>query len=218
MSTYPNNPKQIFVAFAVALIFIAECVAAGDSNYQQLSLQEGISIEVPRHWLVHSDLEKKNFAAAGEASMGAAGIKKDTTEKSTSVLAVSALPMPTGAKIRITVVRPLRFTGADLRAATAKDLKETHAELRTEMSKSLTATGGQLLALDIPRIETLDSQSAFLIKYRRTEGGSPTPWVVARYRIPVGDKLVEFTTSYRESDAIIFQPILENVKRSLKLK
>lgn len=200
-----------------ATMFTNQLAIADDSNYQRLYLKEGISIEVPRHWLVHSDMEKKNFGAASEAGIKGAGINYDTAEGTASLLAVSALPMPTGAKIRITVVRPLRFSGADLRAATTKDLKEIQAELAAEMSQAMKAIGGpQLLDLKVPQVVTIGGQSAFFIEYRRTDLHTPSPWTVRRYRIPVGDKLIEFTTSYREADAPIFKPILEHVKLSLK--
>jgi hypothetical protein len=211
-----TNLRTLIFITAFATMFTTQLATADESNYQRLSLKEGISIEVPRHWLVHSDAEKKNFAAAGEASTRGAGNNYDTEEDSSRLLAVSALPMPSSAKIRITVVRPLRFTGADLMAATAKDLKESQAELATEMSQAMKATGGQLLDLKVPRVETIGGQSALLIEYRRTDLRTPSPWTVRRYRIPVGDKLIEFTTSYRESDAPIFKPILDHTKHSLR--
>jgi len=211
-----TNSRTLIFIMTFAAMFTTQLVIADDSNYQRLSLKEGISVEVPRHWLVHSDAEKKNFAAASEAGTRGTGNNYDTAEDSSRLLAVSALPMPTGAKIRITVVRPLRFSGADLRAATAKDLKESQAELATEMSQAMKATGGKLLDLKVPRVETISGQSALLIEYRRTDLRTSSPWTVRRYRIPVGDKLIEFTTSYRESDALIFKPILDHTKQSLR--
>jgi hypothetical protein len=211
-----SNTRGNFRIFSTALFFIAVSAAAADSSYQRLSLNEGVSIEIPRHWLVHTVVERKNFAAAGEAISQAAGIEQDTKEFSINLLAVSALPTPTGAKIRISVVRPLLFNGADLRAATAKDLQVIRSELSADMSKSMAAAGFKFLSLKTPVVETINAQSALLIEYRRTDPRTSSTWTVMRYRIPIKNKLIEFSTSYRESDATIFKPILEHVKSSLK--
>lgn len=208
--------RAFFFIVAFSTMFAADFGIAGDSNYQRLFLKEGISIEVPRHWFVHSNAEKKNFAAAGEAALNSAGNDYDTVENSSRLLAVSSMPIPTGAKIRITVVRPLRFTTSDLRNATAKDIKESQTELATELSQSMKAIGGKLLDLKMPRIETVNGQTALLIEYRRTDLRTPSPWTVRRYRIPVGDKLIDFTISFRESDAIIYKPILDHTMQSLR--
>lgn len=216
MSANLTNPKAHFLAFVAILVFMAKAAIAGDANYQRLTLQEGISIEVPSHWLVHSDAEKKNFAAAGEGSSRAAGIDYDTTENKSRLLAVSALPTPSGAKIRVNVIRPLTFSGADLRAATAQDMKDIKTDFSSEMAKSMTAMGAKLLSVETPRIESINDSTAILFEYRRSDLRGSSPWTVRLYRIPVRDKLIELMMSFRESDAAIFKPIIEHTRRSLR--
>lgn len=210
------DPK-IFVIFLVAVLAAtANPAIAGDTRYQRLSLKEGISVEVPSHWLVHADSEKKNFAAAGEGAARTAGIDYDTNQDKSRLLAISALPAPSGAKIRVNLIRPLPFSGAELRSASAQDLKDAEPEFRAEMTKVMAAMGVKLLAVATPKIEMINGSPAFLFEYQRSDLSGPSPWTVKQYQIPAGDKLIQLTISYRESDAPIWKPILEYVKRSLR--
>lgn len=205
------------VLCSVAILALgANIAAAANSSYQRVSIGEGISIEIPKHWVVHSIAEKKNFAAAAEASTRGVGIDNETAGNKNTLLAVSALPTPSGAKIRVSVIRPPEFTSAELAAATAKELKESRADWFSAMSKNVSATGGKVLSLEAPRIEKINGQVALLIDYRRTDPGSPSPWTVKMYQIPVADKMILFTISHRESDAAIFKPVIDHAKQSMR--
>jgi len=208
--------SRFLLALVVILAFMVESASAGDTIYQRLILKEDISIEVPSHWFVHSDAENKNFEAASKASLQTAGIDYDTTENKSRLLAVSALPTPSSAKIRVNVIRPLDFSEADLQSATDQDLKELKTDFSSEMAKSVIAIGGKLLSVTTPRIESFNNTTAILFEYRRSDLRVPSPWTVRIYRIPARDRLIELTISFRESDAVIFKPILEHTKRSLR--
>ncbi|MBL0010761.1 MAG: hypothetical protein IPP22_06720 [Nitrosomonas sp.] len=80
----------------------------------------------------------------------------------------------------------------------------------------MTSMGAKLFAVATPKIEMINGNPALLLEYRRSDLLGPSPWTVKQYKIPAGDKLIEFTVSYRESDASIWKPILEYVKQSLR--
>ncbi len=84
------------------------------------------------------------------------------------------------------------------------------------MEKGMASMGAKLLAVSEPRIEMINDSPSLLLEYRRSDPHSPSPWTIKQYRIPVGNKLIEMTVSYRESDATIWKPILEYVKQSLR--
>ncbi len=216
MTTSLTNPRAFFLVFVIIIVFVAESAIAGGTNYQRLTLKEGISIEVPSHWLVHLDAEKKNFAAAGEGSLRAAGIDYEPTGSKSRMLAVSSLPTPSGAKIRVNVIRPPSFSETELRSATSQDFIDLKADFSSEMAKGMTAMGAKLLSVETPRIELISNSTAILFEYRRSDLRGPSPWTVRLYRIPARDKLIELTISFRESDAAIFKPIIEHTKQSLR--
>lgn len=208
---------KIFVFILVAVLTAsANSAFAGDTRYQRFSLNEGISVEAPSHWLVHADSEKKNFAAASEGAARTAGIDYDTNQDKSRLIAISALPTPSGAKIRVNLIRPVPFSSADLRSASAQDLKDVETEFSAVMAKSMASMGAKLLAVATPRIEMINGGPSLLLEYKRSDLRGPSPWTVKQYKIPAGDKLIELTISYRESDATIWKPILEYVKQSLR--
>lgn len=210
------DPRIFVIVLVAVLASTANPANAGGTQYQRFSLRENISVEVPSHWLVHTDSEKRNFAAAGEGAARTAGIDYDSIQDKSRLLAISSLPTPSGAKVRINLITPLPFSSTELRSASAQDLKNVKAEFGAVMAKGLAAMGARLLAVATPRIEMINDSPALLLEYRRSDLNGPSPWTVKQYKIPTGDKLIELTVSHRESDAFIWAPILEHVKRSLR--
>ena len=80
-----------------------------------------------------------------------------------------------------------------------------------------TAGGPRVLQMQPVQLETIAGRRALSISYRRTSATGSSPWQVVQYKIPLPDRLIELTLSYRESDAVVWRPILEKVKRSMQL-
>ena len=108
------------------------------------------------------------------------------------------------------------MTSANLVSLTAQDLIELQVDLTAGMAKSLSATGGKLLSLGKPRVENINGKPALCFDLRRADSRGPTPWIVRQCEIPVGDKSIQLSTSYRESEAVIYKIILDYVKQSLR--
>ena len=146
-----SNTQSLLIVLSSVLIFMVEFAHSEDLQYRKLSLKEGIKIEVPKHWYQHSETEKLNFAASSEAAHKVAGLEYEGGDEKIRVLAVSSLPRPSAAKIRINVLRPVGMTSANLVSLTAQDLIELQVDLTAGMAKSLSATGGKLLSLKATR-------------------------------------------------------------------
>jgi len=132
------------------------------------------------------------------------------------LLAVSALPTPVGAKIRVNVTFPPEFTQYDLSITSDSELRQLQPELYAMFNKIPVSSGIKFLEMKIPRIERINKKLAFVIVYTRTGAYGSSPWQVAQYRIPVSNRVIQFTLSYRLSDAIVWKSILEKVKSSIK--
>ena len=133
-----------------------------------------------------------------------------------SLLAMNATPNPTGAMIRVSVTSPLDYTQSDLAAATPADLQEVGTEM-LKMFRQLEASGGpKIIEMQPVRIERLNNYRVLVMPYIRAGVNGPSPWQVTQYKIPVSNRLIEITLSHRQSDAIVWRPILERVKRSIK--
>ena len=150
--------------------------------------------------------------------MDNAGIEGPDGRKET-LLAVNAAPYPTGAMIRVSVTSPSYVTKADLdvfSVATADDYNEIRLEF-LKIFKQLEHSGGpKIIEMQKVRIGKLNNYQMMVISYTRAGMFGPSPWEVIQYKIPVSNRLIEITLSHRKTDAIVWKPILERVKRSVR--
>jgi hypothetical protein len=206
--------KHMISCLLIASLFSVP-VAAEDTKFRRVLLDYDISIEIPSHWKVISEETRKNLGVFGEAIRKNANIEGPGGNKIT-LLAVNATPDPTGAMVRVSVTSRPDYTQADLITVTPDDLKSVEVELQNS-SKKLEASGGpKIIEIQPVRIDKLNGYQALVMSYIRSGINEPSPWQVTQYKSPVSDRLVEITLSYRQSDGILWRPILEHVKRSLK--
>lgn len=207
------NIQYTFLAALFTIKLLTNPVSAQEAPFRSVQLSYGISLDVPSHWTFLSLENRKNIGAAGQAMTDNSGI--DVTTSKESLLAINATPNPTGAMIRVSVTSPLEYTQSDLAAASNTDLNETSDEM-LKMFRKLEASGGPTIVDMQPlRIELLNKYRVLVISYIRLGVNEPSPWQVTQYKIPVSDHLIEITLSHRQSDAIVWRPILERVKRSI---
>ena len=138
MDIMKNHPERIplkerskMKAFAICRMWLYQLLitalmigtaSAQDTAFRRVRLPYGISLEIPSHWEVLPQVAKQNLAAASEAISKNAGGTEDSGKRE-MLLAVSANPNPSGAKIRVSVATPPEYTQADLAAVTAAELR-----------------------------------------------------------------------------------------------
>ena len=204
-----------FTLIALGLVAQSLPIHARDDAYRLVQLEHGISIEIPAHWTVLQDDTRKNLAASSQAMLENAGIDEGVTGQKKGLLAANATPSPTGAMIRVSVTTPPDFTQSDLAKATTSELKEVEQEL-INLFRRMEASGGPSIVKMLPvKIEPFNNQRAMVIRYIRKSPNGPSHWQVTQYKIPTKNRLVELTLSSRQSDAVVWNPILERVKRSI---
>lgn len=206
--------KYFFRAFAIFPL-LGNSAFAEDTSFRRVQLAYGISLDVPPHWAVLSQDNRRNFSAAGQAVIDNAGIEGPSGRKE-PLLAVNSTPNPTGAIIRVSVTSPPDYTQDDLTAATPGDLKEFGAGILSVFRKLEASGGPKIIEMQPVRIEKFNNYRVLVIPYVRAGVNGPSPWQVTQYRIPVSSRLIEITLSHRQSDAIVWRPILERVKRSVQ--
>ena len=205
--------KRLFCLVIASALFGHSAFAQGTS-FRRIQLAYGISLEIPSHWKTFSQDTRKNIGAAGEAITSDAGIEGPSGQKE-SLLAVNAVPDPTGATIRVSVTSPPDYTQADLAAATPVDLKEVGTEMKKMFGKLEASDGPKIIEMQPVRIEKLNNYHGLVMPYVRAGINGRSTWQVTQYKIPVSNRLIEITLSHRQSDALVWRPILERVKRSV---
>jgi hypothetical protein len=208
--------KIIFLITGVLFLSLTS-VSAQDTEFRRVELPYGILLDIPSHWVVLSQDTRKNIRAAGEVMIENTGIDVSDYKKET-LLAVNSIPEPTGAMIRVSISFSSDITQTDLMGASSADLKEVGDEM-LQMFRNLEASGGpKLIEMQEVRIEKIDNNLTLVIPYIRESKIEKSSWQVTLYKIPLSNQIIELTLSHRQSDALLWKPILEKVKRSLKLK
>ncbi|PZR90886.1 MAG: hypothetical protein DI537_17575 [Stutzerimonas stutzeri] len=202
-----------FCIFAAAnLVLGVAARAESQSQFSRVEVRGLLSIEVPRHWDAKDADTRANLSASAEALSGIAS--------HVSSLAISSLPRPTAAIIRVSRTASDGLTQSGLRAAaanTAQFLRDAEAEMSesfAQMDANIKKLGGALLQKPAVSLDTIDGRTAMVISYRRVDANGTT-FFVRQFHVPLTAEKALITISNREHDAILYKPILERVLRSI---
>ncbi len=207
---------QKYLLYSVAIfVLFSNSAFAKDTTFRRVQLAYGISLDAPSHWTLLSQDSRKNFRAASQAMNENAGVEVSGGRKE-SLLAMNATPNPTGAMIRVSVTSPPDYTQNYLASVTPENLKEMTVET-LNIFRKLEASGGlKVIEMQPIRIEKVKNYRVLVIPYVRVGTNGASPWQVTQYKIPTSNRLIEITLSHRQSDDIVWRPILEKVKRSVQ--
>jgi len=189
-------------------------VSAQEVSFKRVQLDYNICLDIPSNWKVLSQIERQNITVRGKEQLKKAEIEGPSGK--VKLLAVNAIPDPTGAMISVSVCSPPEYTQDELAAATPADLKEFGLEFHNAFKKLEKSGGPKITEMQPVRIEMLNKYRVLVVPYVRVGVNEPVTWQVTQYRIPVSDRLIEIILSHRQSDANVWQPILERVKSSLQ--
>jgi hypothetical protein len=199
----------------VSSIQPAQARQAPPDSYTRIDFPRRLSIEVPSDWKVSSPADRSTPAAAGSAMTASAGGPKGATGQKETLLTANS-PDPVGAAVRLSVTVFPAGHRDDIASATPSDLKAMTDELLKQYRKLEASGGPQVIEMQPARLETIGGRRALVVSYRRASRAGPSPWQVVQYKIPLPDRLIELTLSHQESDAAVWRPVLEKVRRSLQ--
>lgn len=206
------------LALLGALSFSA--YAENTSSYSKVVVANRVSISIPTHWKTLDESTRKNISAAAEALL-------DDPSEVTHVpaLAVTSLPSPPGGIVRVSLIDGDGLTQAELINASKTDpagtLKELSAQgdaMLATASRQLEPAGIKVLSKANTTLENIGGKFAIAVRYRRTSTIAGESFTVCQYHIPLGDKKVIITLSYREQDALIYKSIINRVRSSITIR
>jgi hypothetical protein len=176
--------------------------------YVRKDIGQGITLEVPRHWLELDINTRSNLAAAVAARADAAGSERSGSD---TIFAMNAAPQAPGAMIRVSIQIPAQLSEREfvelLRAGGAEELR---AELgHQDLAQGLSERGVTVREVFAPDLVRVDGKPAVLISYRRASSVDNSDWLVRQYHVAAGDRTITVTLSNRLTDAAIWTPILD---------
>lgn len=122
------------------------------------------------------------------------------------------MPQTTYAGVRVTYVTPPVAAPQEFLTTTSADLKELDPEVEAQSRKLLAQGGLELLNYFGITTDKFDGHPAMAVHYRRT--GSYGPVLVWLYQVFLQTATVKINLSYRESEAVIWKPIIQKIKTS----
>jgi hypothetical protein len=212
MSTLSNISRLLL------LIVLCQCAAFADTNFVQVKLATGITLDLPRNWwLIQGELNK-TIETSAQAALDLSGIDMGE-RKDINLIAANCLPKSMYASVRVNVRRPPLASPEDARKLTATELAEMGAEMKKMLLQTLPKQGFELRDYISTTREEIAGFPAIVSHSRRTDDaqGKQTAlvWVT---QIFAPGRTYRLNLAYRESEAGFWKPVIERIKMSIKIE
>lgn len=188
-------------------------LAAG--SYLLLKLPNGVSIELPRNWVIISGNQRVTLDAWVQARTEKLA---DSPLRSELSLAANYYDDrgQTAGIFNIRYYPEQEVTQREVREASPEDLAEIDAELRKNLLPAVEAAGNRLLEWRGTRRIDVNGIAVLLSEYRRTSRQVPA-FRAQLARVLAGARSFTVTISYREDQEYLLAPICERVLRTIRM-
>lgn len=184
------------------------------AGFERLALDSGIEIDVPVQW---EPLPKELTTAirtTAEAVMANEGVDSGSQNEKLLV-AYTSRPATTYASLRVKQITPPSLTPAELLAASDVEVASVGPELARLIAKPMAKQGQDLQPGATASRELIAGHPALVFRYRRL--GEKGIVVVEQIKVMTSNREIAVTLSYRESEAVLWRPVIENIRRSIKV-
>ncbi|MEQ1484521.1 hypothetical protein [Methyloglobulus sp.] len=208
--------KTIRSAFVVLLITLTFSVvnANANTNFVTVNLTKGVTVELPKNWVVMSDNKRVTLDTWRESMLEAHKLKDaendlpfaanyyDDTGNSAGSFAIRFYPN-------------IVFTQSEAIAADSEFIQELDAGIRENFVKGYEASGGHLVVWLGTKKETINGSVYFISESRqRSPQGFGFTGFLVRY-LNAGNSFT-IMISYREDKGFYLRPICEKIISSVK--
>ncbi|MBA3805861.1 MAG: hypothetical protein H0X14_09160 [Acidobacteria bacterium] len=189
----------------------ASPLPAQDSNFAKLKLPLGVSVEVPKNWrLLDGDINA-TIETAAEAALNLSGVDLPKGKK-VNLFRANSMPTTTYAAIAINATDS-ELNPDELKNASEAEIRELSSMMSEMMQKSLAAQNLKVIEFYGVRREYVGKHPALVTEYKRS--GPQGPVIVQMTRLFLGQKEISLNLSYRESEAQLWKPIIQYIRKSL---
>lgn len=162
---------------AVALVFVVQLacnnvLAVQPSNFADVNLPRGISLQVPNGWRLLSADAKRIIDTSTEAALDLSGIGSLAGQE-VNLIAANSMPASTYAALRVDVTTPSTMTPTLFAQLTARDILEMDGEMERNVRLMLRQQGLVLIDFLGLRTEKISGFPALVTEYRRSGPKGP---------------------------------------------
>lgn len=212
-----QHRRSCTLSLVVAMLLLGTSVVAwATGNFATVTLPKGVSIQLPKNWVVLSNNQRITLDTFVESGLDLSGGQQQLSE----------LPFAAnyyddrGNTIGILNVRyypQLDLSQADARSATNQDVMELDTALKENMTKEMKAFGMSITSWNGTSKTEINRIAAFITEYRRASTKGSGDFQVRLVRVLAGDRSFTLTVSYLEPASIILKPIADRIISSLRL-
>jgi hypothetical protein len=184
-----------------------------DSRFALIKLPLGISIEVPKNWLVIDGELNTTIETGGEAIYRLTGMELPTSQK-VNLFRANSSPPTTYASIAINVTNS-DISPAELIEADEAEIREITPFMHKILDQGLATQNYHIIQFDTIVREIVDGHPALAISYIRS--GQNGPVAVQMTRIFAGNKEISLNLSYRLSEIQLWKPIVDYMKATFQI-
>jgi hypothetical protein len=208
-------------SYALSMILVvlslnAPMFARATGDFVTISLPKGVSIELPRDWVVLSNKQRVTLDTFVESGLDLSGIDQPDSD-----LSFAANYYDEGGdiigKVNVRYYPQIKLSQADAIGMTNQDLQELDAAIKQGMIGGMKALGMPVTSWRGTSKRELNGITAFITDYHRESARDSSDFRVRLARVFAEDKSFTLTASYSESAARILGPITDRIIDSLNL-
>jgi len=212
----PAHVLAVMAAFVLALAAPQGLATNGQSTFVRLQFGGDASIEVPRNWVLLNQNTRRHLNTYSEAVVKLAGINVNQGNNQILVAANAyTLDKKPSATMRLSVRMGSFPTQAEAKNSDLAELRQESEMVLKQLQNSLPENVRGMKLLDV-RVEKLGP--LYTIVTEKQVDNVSGPEFDRLDVIYVGTQVYKLNTSYRKSEAWMFEPIIRHIRQSLQVK
>jgi len=214
-----NQPLCVLEVMAAIVFLLATCqglAADSQSTFIRLQFGEDASIEVPRNWIFLDQNIRHHLNTYSEAATKLAGINVNQGNNQILVAANAyTSDKKPSATMRLSVRVGFFPSQAEAKNSDLAELRQESEMVLKQLQNSLPENVRGMKLLDV-RVEKLGP--LYTIVTEKQVDNVSGPEFDRLDVIYVGTRVYKLNTSYRKSEAWMFEPIIRHIRQSLQIK
>lgn len=186
-------------------------------NFVKINLPKGVSIELPKNWIVLSENQRITLDSVIESGLDLSGIEQESSELPFGANYVDDKGNTLGI-LNIRYYPQLELTQADARSVNTQDVRELDAALQEGMLLSMKTFGMKVTSWLGTQKTTINGITVFITEYRRNSLKRSGEFRVRLVRVLAGNKSFTLTVSYHEAAEFLLKLITDRIINSLNLE
>lgn len=183
-------------------------------GFERLTLSGGMQIDIPLQWEPLPSELNSVIRTTANALLANEGMDTEP-DGSRLLLAYTSRPTTTYAAVRIQEIVPSPLSPAELLSASEAEVAAVAAELVQIMSGPMAKQKHDFQPGATTSRELVSGHPALIFRYRRL--GDRGIVSVEQIKIMTAGREVSVTLAYREAEAVFWRPVIENIRRSIRV-